>query len=122
MMLRRIKSYLLRFVTILLIIFSMHFVLGMVCRANPDPKVSDSFDAYIKPGVLAMLTPLLFLSKIFANGWTHSNILGILVYFGTMLVYSVLWTTAFFGIYKVLRKVITWKYRNKPSFLRPTEF
>jgi hypothetical protein len=94
----------------------MHFALGMICRANPDPKVSDRFDAYLKPGVLVLLAPFLFLSKLFANGWGYGNMLGVFVYFGAMFLYSLLLTLALFGIYEVLRKAITWKRRNKVIF------
>jgi hypothetical protein len=112
-MFRRIKSHFTLFVTLVLLIFAMHFAFGMVCRANPDPKVSDRFDAYLKPGVLLLLAPFLFLS---AHRWGHGNILGVCIYFGAMLGYSVLMTLALFGIYEVLRKVITWKHRNKVIF------
>lgn len=115
-MFRRIKSYLPLFLLIVLLIFAMHFIVGMTCRANPDPKVSDRFDAYLKPGVLVLLAPFLFLSKLFANGWGHGDILGVFVYFGAMFLYSLLLTVALFGIYEVLRKVITWKHRNKVIF------
>ena len=123
-MFRRKKSkyYLLLLVSIVLIIFAMHFVAAMLCRANPDPKVSDRFDAYLKPGVLVLLAPFLFLSKLFANGWGHGDILGVFVYFGAMFLYSLLLTVALFGIYEVLRKVITWKHRNKVIFRHPTGF
>jgi len=90
--------------------------LGMICRANPDPKVSDRYDAYLKPGILLLSAPFLFLSKLFANGWGHGDILGVFVYFGAMFLYSLLLTLALFGIYEVLRKVITWKHRNKVIF------
>jgi len=94
----------------------------MVCRANPDPKVSDRFDAYLKPGVLLLLAPFLFLSKLSARQWGHGDIFGVFVYFGAMLGYSALWTVALFGIYEVLKKVITWKHRNKVIFRHPTGF
>jgi len=119
---RRIKANLSLFVTLVLLIFAVRFIAGMVCRANPDPKVSDCFDAYLKPGVLLLFAPFLILLKIFANGWTHGNIFGVFVYFGAMFGYSALWTIAFFGIYKVLRKVTTWKYRNKAFFHHLTGF
>ena len=121
-MLRQTKSYLLLFVVILLIIFLMHFAMGMLCRANPDPKVSDRFDAYLKPGLLVLLAPFLFLSKLLTNGWGHGDVLGFYVYFGAMLVYSVLWTIALLGIYEVLRKAITWKHRDKLTIHHPTGF
>ncbi len=108
-MLKRIKSPLAIFVMLVLLIFAVHFAAGMVCRANPDPKVSDSFDTYLKPGVLVLLRPLQFLSKLFATGWGHGNMLGVFIYFGAMLGYSVLMTLALFGIYKVFRKVVAWK-------------
>ncbi len=108
-MLRRTKSYLLLFVVIILFIFAIHFIAGMICRANPDPKVSDRFDAYLKPGVLVLFAPFLLLSKLFSNGWGHGNMHGVFIYFGAMLGYSVLMTLALFGIYKVLRKVVAWK-------------
>jgi hypothetical protein len=100
----------------------MHFALGMICRANPDPKVSDRFDAYLKPGVLLLLAPFLFLSKLSARRWGHGDIIGVFVYFGAMLLYSLLLTLALFGIYEVLRKAITWKLRNKPFFRHRTGF
>lgn len=115
-MLRRIQSHLPLLITLMLLIFAMHFALGMVCRANPDPKVSDSFDAYLKPCVLLLLAPFLFLSKLSAHRWGHGDILGVFVYFGAMFLYSLLLTVALFGIYEVLRKVITWKQRNKVIF------
>ena len=123
-MFRRKKSkyYLPLFVSIVLLIFAVHFAVGMVCRANPDPKVSDRFDAYLKPGVLLLLAPFLFLSKLSARQWGHGNIFGIFVYFGAMIGYSALWTIALFGIYEVLKKVITWKHRNKVIFRHPTGF
>jgi hypothetical protein len=106
---RRPKSYWLLFVVIILFIFAMHFIAGMIYRANPDPKVSDRFDAYLKPGVLVLLAPFLLLSKLFVTGWGHGNMLGVFIYFGAMLGYSVLMTFALFGIYKVFRKVVAWK-------------
>ena len=107
---------------LVLLIFAVHFILGMVCRANPDPKVSDSFDAYLKPGVLVLWVPFLFLSTLFPHGWGHGNMLGVFVYFGAMLGYSVLLTLALFCIYESFRKVITWKYRDKVSFRHPKGF
>ena len=76
-MFRRKKSkyYLLLLVSIVLIIFAVHFAAGMIYHANPDPKVSDRFDAYLKPGVLLLLAPFLFLSKLSASGWGHGNML-----------------------------------------------
>lgn len=121
MIFRRIKANLPLFVTLVLLIFAVRFIAGMVCRANPDPKVSDRFDAYLKPGFLVLLAPFLFLSKMFATGWGHGNILGVFVYFGAMIGYSALWTLALFGIYKVLRKVIKWK-RDKLIIHHPTGF
>jgi len=121
-MFRRIKSHFPIFVTILLIIFAMHFALGMICRANPDPKVSDRFNAYLKPGVLVLLAPFLFLSKLSTHRWGHGDILGVFVYFGAMFLYSLVLTVALFGIYEVLRKVITWKRRNKVIFLHRRGF
>lgn len=121
-MLIRIKSHFLLFVTLVLLIFAMHFAVGMICRANPDPRVSDRFDAYLKPGLLLLLAPFLFLSKVFASGLGHGNMLGVFVYFGAMFLYSLLLTLALFGIYEVLRKVITWKHRNKVIFRHPTVF
>ena len=117
-MFRRKKSkyYLPLFVSIVLLILTMHFALGMICRANPDPKVSDRFDAYLKPGVLLLLAPFLFLSKLSAHRWGHGDILGVFVYFGAMFLYSLLLTVALFGMYEVLRKAITWKHRNKVIF------
>jgi hypothetical protein len=114
-MFRRKKSkyYLPLFLTLVLLIFTMHFALGMICRANPDPKVSDSFDAYLKPGVLVLLAPFLLLSKLFARQWGHGDILGVFVYFSAMFLYSLLLTLVLFGIYEVLRKVITWRHRDK---------
>lgn len=94
----------------------MHFALGMICRVNPDPKVSDRFDAYLKPGVLLLLAPFLLLSKLSARQWGHGDIFGVFVYFGAMFLYSLLMTVALFGMYEVLRKVITWKHRNKVIF------
>jgi len=120
--LRRVKSYLLLFAMLVLLIFAVHFITGMVYRANPDPKVSDSFDAYLKPGVLVLLVPFLLLSKLIACGWGQGNILGIFIYFGAMFLYSLLLTLVLFGIYGVLRKVITWKHRHKMIFRRPTGF
>ncbi|MGB2806515.1 MAG: hypothetical protein WBC22_02150 [Sedimentisphaerales bacterium] len=119
---KKSKYYLPLFVSIVLLIFAVHFAAGMIYRANPDPKVSDRFDAYLKPGFLVLLAPFLFLSKLFANGWGQGNILGVFVYFGAMLGYSALWTVALFGIYEVLKKVITWKHRNKVIFRHPTGF
>jgi len=123
-MFRRKKSkyYLPLFVSIVLLILTMHFALGMICRAHPDPKVSDRFDAYLKPGVLLLLAPFLFLSKLFASGWGYGNMLGVFIYFGAMFLYSLLLTVALFGIYEVLRKVITWKHRNKVIFRHRTGF
>ncbi len=121
-MVRQIKSNLPLFLTLVLLIFAVHFALGMICRANPDPKVSDRFDAYLKPGVLLLFAPFLFLSKLFASGWGHGDILGVFVYFGAMFLYSLLLTVALFGIYEVLRKVITWKRRNKVIFLHRRGF
>lgn len=121
-MVRRIKSYLPLFITLVLLLFAIHFIAGMVCRANPDPKVSDSFDAYLKPGIFVLLAPFLFLSKLFANGWGHGNILGVFIYFGAMLGYSVLMTLALFGIYKVFRKVIAWRHQDKFIFHHRTGF
>lgn len=100
----RIKLNLPILVAVVLIIFALHFVTGMVCRANPDPKVSDRFDAYLKPGLLLLLSPFIFLSKLLPHGWGQGNILGVFIYFGAMLAYSVLWTLALFGIYKVFRR------------------
>lgn len=48
---RLIKSNFWLFVSIVLLIFAMHFIAGMICRANPDPKVSDRFDAYLMPSI-----------------------------------------------------------------------
>jgi hypothetical protein len=94
----------------------MHFALGMICRANPDPKVSDRFNTYLKPGVLVLLAPFLFLSKLSTHRWGHGDILGVFVYFGAMFLYSLLLTVALFGIYEVLRKVITWRgLRPQPN-------
>jgi len=121
-MLKRIKSHLPLFVAIVLLIFAVHFALGIVCRANPDPKVSDRFDAYLKPGILLLLAPFLLLARLFANGWGQGNILGVFAYFGAMFFYSLLLTVAFFGIYEVLRKVITWKRRNKVIVLQRRVF
>lgn len=115
-MFRRIKSHFTIFLTILLIIFAMHLVLGMICRANPEPKVSDRFDAYLKPVVLLLLAPFLFLSKLSTHRWGHGDILGVFLYFGAMFLYSLLLTVALFGMYEVLRKAITWKHRNKVIF------
>ena len=120
-MLRRIKSNLLLFVMLVLLIFAVHFSIGMVCRASPDPKVSDRFDAYLKPGVLVLLAPFLLLSKLFPNRLGQGNILGVFVYFGAMLLYSLLLTIALFGIYEVLRKMITWK-RDKLIIHHPAGF
>lgn len=120
-MFRRVKSHLPLFLTILLIIFAMHFALGMICRANPDPKVSDRFDAYLKPGVLVLLAPFLFLSKLFANGWGHDNILGVFIYFGAMSLYSLLLTLALFGIYEVLRKVTKMQTQDRSNTSSPTD-
>lgn len=106
-MLRRIKSkhYLPFFVSMVLLIFAMHFVIGTICRVNPDPKVSDRFDAYLRPGVLVLFV----LAAPFPRGLYQGNMLGVFVYFGAMLLYSVLLTLALFGIYEVLRKVIKMK-------------
>jgi hypothetical protein len=98
----------------------MHIALGMICRANPDPKVSDRFDAYLKPGLLLLFAPFLLLARFFENGWGHGDILGVFVYFGAMFLYSLLLTVALFGIYEVLKKVITWKHLNKVIFRYPT--
>jgi hypothetical protein len=121
-MFRCIKSHLPLFVMLVLLIFSAHFIAGMVCRANSDPKVSDRFDAYLKPGVLLLFSPFLLLSKLFPNRWGHGDILGVFIYFGAMFLYSLLLTIALFGIYEVLRKVITWKHRNKAIFHHRTGF
>jgi hypothetical protein len=121
-MVRRKQHYLSLFVTLVLFIFAMHFIAGMVCRANPDPKVSDSFDAYLKPGVFVLLAPFLFLSTLSARNWGHGDILGVFAYFGAMFLYSLLLTVALFCIYESFRKVITWKYRNKVFFHRPKGF
>lgn len=120
-MLRRIKSHLPLFVATVLLIFAVHFMVGTVCRANPDPKVSDRFDAYLKPGILVLLAPFLLLSRLFPHGWGHGDILGVFVYFGAMLGYSALWTIALLSIYKALRKVIKWK-RDKLIIHHPTGF
>jgi hypothetical protein len=108
-MVRQIKSNLLLFVMLVLLIFAVHFGAGVICRSNPDPKVSDRFDAYLKPGVVVLSVPFLFLSTLFHRGWGHGNMLGVFVYFGAMLGYSVLLTLALFCIYEAFRKVITWK-------------
>jgi hypothetical protein len=100
-MVRRIQSNLPLFVTLVLLIFAMHFALGMICRTNPDPKVSDRFDAYLKPGVLLLFAPFLFLSKFFISGWEYGNMLGVFIYLGAMFLYSLLLTVALFGIYEV---------------------
>lgn len=121
-MFRRIKSHFPLFVTILLIIFAMHFALGMICRANPDPKVSDRYDAYLKPGILLLSAPFLLLSKLSARDWGQGNILGVFVYFGAMFLYSLLLTLALFGIYEVFKKVITWKHRDKVIVLHRRVF
>ncbi|MHC4085440.1 MAG: hypothetical protein ACYSU3_04030 [Planctomycetota bacterium] len=112
-MVRQIKSNLPLFVTLVLLIFAMHFIAGMVCRVNPDPKVSDRFDAYLKPGILVLLAPFLFLSKLSTHRWGHGDILGVFVYLGAMFLYSLLLTVALFGIYELLRKVIVWRHQNK---------
>jgi hypothetical protein len=119
-MFRYIKSHLPLFVMLVLLIFAVHFAVGMICRANPDPKVNDRFDAYLKPGLLVLLAPFLLLSKLFPNGWGHGDILGVFIYFGAMLFYSSLFTIALFGINKALRKVITWKHRDKLTLHQPT--
>lgn len=121
-MFRYIKSHLPLFAMLVLLIFAVHFAAGMICRANPDPKVSDRFDAYLKPGLLVLLAPFLLLSKLFPNGWGHGDILGVFIYFGAMLLYSLLLALALFGIHKALRKVIAWKLRNKVIFHHPTGF
>jgi hypothetical protein len=121
-MFRCIKSHLPLFVILVLLIFAVHFAVGMICRANPDPKVSDRFNAYLKPGVLLLFSPFLLLSKLFPNGWGHGDILGVLIYFGAMLLYSLLPTTALFDIHKALRKVITWKHRDNLTIHQPTGF
>jgi hypothetical protein len=100
----------------------MHFVIGMVCRADPDPKVSDSFDAYLKPGVFVLLAPFLLLSRLFAREWGQGDIFGVFIYFGAMFLYSLLQTLAIFGIYKVLRKVIIWRHQDKFIFHHRTGF
>jgi hypothetical protein len=96
-------------VILVLLIFAVQFATGMICRANPDPKVSDRFDAYLKPGLLVLLAPFRLLSKLFPNGWGHGDILGVFIYFGAMFLYSLLLTLALFTIYEVLRNVVTWK-------------
>lgn len=112
-MFRRNKSkhYLLLFVSVVLLIFAMHFIAGMICRANSNPKVSDRFDTYLKPGVLLLLAPFLY-------GKWSGNILGIFIYFGAMFLYSVFLTLALFRIYEVLRKVIRWKHGDTLIFHR----
>jgi hypothetical protein len=99
----------------------MHFSLGMVCRANPDPKVSDRFDAYLKPGLLVLLAPFLFLSTLSARNWGHGDILGVFVYFGVMFLYSLLLTLALFGIYKVLRKLTKMQTQDRSNTSSPTD-
>jgi len=118
-MFRHIKSHFLLFVVIILLIFAMHFAAGMICRANPGPKVSDRFDAYLKPGILVLSTPFLFLSTLFPRGWGHGNMLEVFIYFGAMLGYSVLLTLALFCMYEAFRKVITWKHGYKVFFRHP---
>jgi hypothetical protein len=102
----RIKLNLPILATVVLIIFALHFVTGMVCRANPDPKVGDHFDAYLRPGLVVLLSPFLFLSKLFPHGWGQGNILGSFIYFGAMLLYSALLVLAGFGTYEGLRRII----------------
>lgn len=121
-MVRPIQSKLPLFVTFVLLIFAMHFALGMIYRANPNPNVSDSFDVYLKPGLLVLLTPFLLLSKLFPPEWGQGDIFGVFIYFGAMFLYSLLQTLAIFGIYKVLRKVITWRHQDKFIFHHRTGF
>lgn len=121
-MFRCIKSQLPLFVTLVMLIFAIHFAAGMICRANPDPKVSDSFDAYLKPGVLVLLVPFLFLPTLFPYGWGHGNMLGVFIYFGAMLGYSVLLTLALFYMCEAFRKVIIWVHGDKVFFRHPKGF
>ncbi len=86
------------FVSLVLLVFAMHFIVAMIFRASPDLKVSDSFDAYLKPGIYVLLV----LGAPFLRGW----LLGLFLYFGAMFFYSVLLTLAFFGIYKAVRFVL----------------
>ena len=111
-MLRSIKSRFLLFVLIVLLIFSVHFIIGMIYRANPDPKISDRFDAYLRPGILILLLPFRLAEPIglLSHVSWPTFILGTYVYFGAMLGYSVLFALILFGIYEVLRKVVTWKH------------
>jgi hypothetical protein len=100
------KRYFPLFVAIVMLIFAVNFAAGVICRAHPDPKVSDRFDAYLKPGVVVLSAPFLFLSTLFPRGWGHGNMLGVFVYFGAMLAYSVLLTLALFCIYEAFGKAI----------------
>jgi hypothetical protein len=107
-MLRRVKLNLLVLVSIVLLIFAALFIVNMICRANPNPKVSDRFDAYLRPGILLLLLPFRLAGQsgfLFHQSWP-TFILGTYAYFGAMLLYSTSFAIVLFAIYRLLRKAL----------------
>jgi hypothetical protein len=79
------------YVPIVLALFAIHFLAGTLCGISQSIPINNHFNTYMRPGFLLLTSPL-------PRVWFQQNVLGYLLYVGTMLFYSALLAAAVLGV------------------------
>ncbi|MBN2130240.1 MAG: hypothetical protein JW741_12130 [Sedimentisphaerales bacterium] len=110
-MFETIRSRRLLFVVLIATIFALHFAAAVACGRHPSIRVNDAFNRYLEPGlrVLTLYMP---------RSWWQGNLLGAVIYFENLVLYSGLYALALFAGYGVFTGVRAW-WRVWRGRLRP---